>query len=67
MNSADATIVKDADIGVTVQPYNANIQSHISSTANPHGVTAAQVGAYTTAQTDTLLKRQDRRKQGGHS
>ena len=52
---ADATIVKDADIGVTVQPYNANIQSHISSTSNPHSVTAAQVGAYTTAQTDTLL------------
>ena len=37
------------------EPANANIQSHISSTANPHGVTAAQVGAYTTAQTDTLL------------
>ena len=52
---ADATIVKYADIGVTVQAYNANIQSHISSSSNPHSVTAAQVGAYTTAQTDTLL------------
>ena len=37
------------------EPANANIQSHISSTSNPHSVTAAQVGAYTTAQTDTLL------------
>lgn len=26
------------------EPKNANIQSHISSTANPHGVTKAQVG-----------------------
>lgn len=42
---ADATILKDADIGVNVEAYNANIQSHIASTANPHGVTAAQAGA----------------------
>ena len=27
------------------EPANANIQSHISSTSNPHGTTAAQVGA----------------------
>ena len=37
------------------EPANVNIQSHISSTSNPHSTTAAQVGAYTTAQTDTLL------------
>lgn len=37
------------------EPANANIQSHIGSTSNPHGTTAAQVGAYTTTQTDTLL------------
>jgi hypothetical protein len=27
------------------EPANANIQAHISSTSNPHGVTAGQVGA----------------------
>jgi len=31
------------DIGA--EPANANIQSHIASTSNPHGVTAAQSGA----------------------
>lgn len=52
---ADATILKDADIGVSVaaqshnhagvyEPANANIQSHISSTSNPHSVTKTQVG-----------------------
>ena len=40
---ADATILKEADIGSTVEAYNANIQSHISSTSNPHSVTADQV------------------------
>ena len=29
--------------------------SHIENTSNPHGVTASQVGAYTTAQTDTAI------------
>lgn len=29
--------------------------AHAASTANPHGVTAAQTGAYTTAQVDTAL------------
>ena len=37
------------------EPANANIQTHISSTSNPHSTTAAQVGAYTTGQVDTLL------------
>ncbi|QVD49378.1 hypothetical protein LUCX_308 [Xanthomonas phage vB_XciM_LucasX] len=31
------------------------LSSHINSTANPHNTTAAQVGAYTTAQVDTAL------------
>ena len=31
------------------------INNHIANRSNPHAVTAAQVGAYTTAQTDTLL------------
>ncbi len=35
----DATTVLDADIGVTVAP-----QSHVTDTANPHSVTAVQVG-----------------------
>ena len=39
----------------TYEPSNANIQSHIGSTSNPHSVTAAQVGAYTTGQVDTAL------------
>lgn len=39
----------------TYEPANANIQSHISSTSNPHSVTAAQTGAYTSGQVDTLL------------
>lgn len=39
----------------TYEPANANIQTHISSNTNPHGTTAAQVGAYTQAETNTLL------------
>lgn len=39
----------------TYEPANANIQGHIGSTSNPHTVTAAQVGAYTTGAVDTLL------------
>ena len=39
----------------TYEPANANIQSHVSSTSNPHSVTAAQVGAYTSGAVDTLL------------
>jgi len=30
-------------IGTDVQPYNANIQNHISNTSNPHSTTADQV------------------------
>jgi len=30
---------------VSAEPANANIQSHISNTSNPHNVTASQVGA----------------------
>lgn len=37
------------------EPANINIQGHISSTGNPHGVTAAQVDAYTTAQADSAI------------
>jgi hypothetical protein len=34
---------------------HAQIDSHIASTANPHSVTAAQVGTYTSAEIDALL------------
>lgn len=33
----------------------AKVDAHATLTNNPHGVTATQVGAYTTAQTDTLV------------
>lgn len=39
-----ARVELGVEIGVDVQAYNSNIQTHISSTANPHSVTAAQVG-----------------------
>jgi hypothetical protein len=45
----------DARGDARYEPKSAAIQTHIASTANPHGVTAAQTGAYTSAQTDTLL------------
>ena len=32
-----------------------NSTNHIASSSNPHGVTAAQVGAYTTSQTDSAI------------
>jgi hypothetical protein len=35
------------------EPANANIQSHIASTSNPHATTAAQVGAAPTSHTHT--------------
>lgn len=34
---------------------HAQIDAHIASTSNPHNTTASQVGAYTTAQTDTAI------------
>lgn len=37
----------------TYEPANANIQSHISSTANPHSVTKTQVGLGNVANVDT--------------
>lgn len=35
------------------EPKNANIQSHISNSSNPHGTTASQVGAYSISESDT--------------
>jgi hypothetical protein len=37
------------------EPADTGIQGHIGRTDNPHGTTAAQVGAYTIAQADALL------------
>ncbi len=34
------------------EPKNANIQSHISNSSNPHGTTASQVGAYSISESD---------------
>lgn len=34
------------------EPKNVNIQAHVASTSNPHGVTAAQVGTYSIATQD---------------
>jgi hypothetical protein len=48
-----STVGLDADTldgqhAAAFEPANANIQSHIGSTSNPHGVTAAQAGAAAT-------------------
>jgi len=40
-----------SDLGSTTSSLN----THIANTSNPHTVTAAQVGSYTTAQADALL------------
>ncbi|MER2558351.1 MAG: hypothetical protein ABTQ93_12865 [Candidatus Competibacter denitrificans] len=45
----------DARGDARYEPKSAAIQTHIASTANPHSVTAAQTGAYTSGQTDALL------------
>jgi hypothetical protein len=37
----------------TYEPYNTNIQTHISSTSNPHSVTKSQVGLGNVPNTDT--------------
>ena len=39
------TSVGTVDLSASFEAKNANIQSHISSTSNPHSTTAAQVGA----------------------
>lgn len=40
-----AQYLLESDASVTYEPKNTNIQSHISSTLNPHNVTYTQVGA----------------------
>lgn len=41
---ATGTVAANSVQSGAFEPANANIQSHISSTSNPHGVTATQVG-----------------------
>ena len=55
LTSALANHYTKTESNTNFEPKNANIQSHISSTSNPHSVTASQVGAYTIAQTDTAI------------
>jgi hypothetical protein len=43
-NTVSALSDTDFRTAISAEPANANIQSHISSTSNPHSVTATQVG-----------------------
>lgn len=51
-----SAFVKGTDIGTSVEAHNTNIQGHIGIVAgNPHGTTAAQVGADPTGTATTTL------------
>lgn len=51
-----SAFVKGTDIGTSVEAHNTNIQGHIAIVAgNPHGTTAAQVGADPTGTATTIL------------
>lgn len=45
----------DLQAALDAKATTAALTSHTGNTSNPHSVTAAQTGAYTTGQTDTLL------------
>lgn len=49
------TSILDQASVIAANPAVAAATAHIASTSNPHVTTAAQVGAYTIAQTDALL------------
>jgi hypothetical protein len=49
------TLIPDYSTVIANHPDVAAATAHIINTSNPHSTTAAQVGAYTTAQTDALL------------
>lgn len=51
-DSAHAALTTSAHGGIA---SSAALTNHTSDTANPHAVTAAQIGAYTTGQADALL------------
>ncbi len=44
-----------AGYGITDAATDAELAAHTNNVSNPHSVTAAQVGAYTVAETDTLV------------
>lgn len=52
---SDATDISNISSVISANSAVSLNTAHRLSTSNPHSVTAAQVGAYTTAQTDTLL------------
>lgn len=43
------------DHNLEYEPKNSNIQAHITSQTNPHGVTASQLGVYTKVEVNSLL------------
>ena len=55
-----AVVLKAADItnedGVTLEQVSDSYAAHANNKENPHGVTAAQVGAYTKAEVDGLIQ-----------
>lgn len=54
--TAAGLVASEAATRAAADTTNATaLTTHIADTANPHAVTAAQVGAYTTTQADTLL------------
>ena len=55
--SADTIYSGSTDVSTLIsqRTLQTDFNSHTGDTSNPHSVTAAQVGAYTTTQTDALL------------
>lgn len=53
--SVDETQIDHVNLQNVGTNTHAQIDSHIANTSNPHATTAAQVGAYTTAQTDAEI------------
>jgi len=52
---ADDVVIATSGLPLTDPAVAALFTAHTGSTSNPHGTTAAQVGAYTIAAVDTLL------------
>lgn len=44
----------EADLLALINTGNGNLQAHLQDTNNPHGTTAAQVGAYTKAESNAI-------------
>jgi hypothetical protein len=52
---ATSDALDDVDTAIAAKASASALAAHTSNTSNPHGVTAAQVGAYSTSAADTLL------------